>query len=226
MSGENVPALIVATDESLAAVMASEYLPRFQVTQGMSKIVKAEICPQNVFAMQYAADRATNLGKEVNLLLISARPKALDTNDPVTEHFDVNAPGFKATQKQAMVKDSGCMFGVEFLIWLPNEGGPNGTFASWFCGSKTSRREAPGILALMKNDDGTRKTDPSPITAKIRMIPGGKHTWPGTTTSPCATAFATLPDPEELAERVHKFNNPPASKVEKVEPTPDSSRAR
>ena len=103
------------------------------------------------------------------------------------------------------------MFGPEFLVYLPAAK----EFATLFCGSKSSRREAPALNALLTK----------PATLKSRLAETKKHKWQTMAITNCSTPF-DLPDLEKLKAVVEKFNNPPATTVEVAEEPEGEERAR
>lgn len=95
-------------------------------------------------------------------------------------------------------------FGPEFLIWIP--GANPQSFATFFCGNKTMRREAPNLRGLIGRA----------ATLKVTLIETKKYSWHGPVVVPCSTPF-DLPDMEEIKAQVSRFNNPPEQDVEKAE---------
>jgi hypothetical protein len=93
------------------------------------------------------------------------------------------------------------MYGPEFLLYIPSVE----DFATFFCGSKSARREAPNIKKLMTK----------PATFKSKKISNKRYTWFGPCVTTCSTPFAP-PSLEELQEKVNKFNNPPDTSAEVV----------
>lgn len=213
-----------SVEDILATTAGSEYLPRFQVVGLNSELVGEKKAVAGNLICIWTKDRLRDLGLEQDVLFITMRPKALridKTQNAITQYYDRNSEDFKRIQADSMMPDSGCMFGLEFLVFLPsiNE------FAGFFCGSKTSRREAPAILDVMtKSTDanGQPSYGPSMVTIKSHFIPrtqGRKYAWYAFKAIRCTTPPAVMPDEEDLIEQVEKFNNPPKSQVEKVEPT-------
>lgn len=213
-----------SAEDLLAMTGGSEYLPRLQVVGLNSELVGEKKAVAGNLICIWTKDRIRDLALEQDVLFVTMRPKALridKAQNAITEIFDRNSDEFKKIQADSMLKDSGCMFGLEFLVYIPsiNE------FAGFFCGSKTSRREAPAILDLMtKGHDGDNRPmyGAAMITIKSHFIPraqGRQYAWYAFKAIKCSTPPATLPDDEDLKEHVERFNNPPVSKIEKVETT-------
>jgi hypothetical protein len=89
-------------------------------------------------------------------------------------------------------------------------------FATFFCGSKSARREAPNIKKLLTK----------PATFKSKKISNKKYTWFGPSVTTCSTPFEK-PDVAKLQEIVNKFNSPPDTSAEviKEEEEGDNERA-
>ena len=80
-------------------------------------------------------------------------------------------------------------------------------------GSKSSRREAPNVKALLQKAG----------TLTAREVTTKRYTWWTPSMTACSTPFE-LPGDKELAKQVEKFNNPQETEVERVED--GDSRAR
>jgi len=146
------------------------------------------------------------------VLVCAWRPKALSTNDPVISVYDVDDAEFKRIQEQSDVANSGCMFGPEFLVYIPAAG----KFATFFMGSKSQRRESPNMKARMHQA----------ATLKSKLIETPKYKWQNPVVVPCSTPFE-LPDLQAVKEQIEKFTNPPVSEIERVDDSKkDEGRAR
>lgn len=199
-------------DEStLKDLVSTSYLPRLQLMTSASKVVKADKFPQNSWALVRSAEDMTDLGKSVDILICCWRPLALEIGEEVLSVYDVKSETFKKIQAKSEGKDSGCMFGPQFLVWVPSQK----CFATYFAGSKSSRRDAGPLT----------KELPKPMTFKSRLVETKKFSWTTPAVTPCSTPFE-LPEGEELQKQVEKFNNPPESEVEKAEDTNEDQRAR
>lgn len=183
---------------------SSKFLPRLQLFSSNSTEVKEDKIKQGNYGLvTMKGQPVIDLTGTVDVLICVWRPKALDMSDinNVISIFDVQNPMFLKIAQRADDTDSGCMFGVEFLVWVPSVG----KFATFFCGSKTGRREAVNIKGL------TGK----PVTLKSHLIKKGKHSWHGPRAFECSTPIE-YPEADELRERVNEFNNPPATDVEEA----------
>lgn len=189
---------------------AGKWLPRVQLFGGTSTEVKRGKIPMAHFGMIFGKENIIDLDKEFDFLPILWRPKAMELGEEILSVFDPSSTEFKRIAAKSDEKDSGCMFGPEFLIWVPTQK----KFASLYLASKTSRKAAPAVR------DRLGKA----CTGKVEFIETKKYSWHGPVFVPCSTPF-DLPTAEAVTEETHKFNNPAASEVEKAE-EPTNSRKR
>ena len=200
-----------ASDEAFAAATKSgDYLPRLQLMTSNSQECKSGKFPINHYAL-VSGQNYKDCGTDVDVLVIAWRPKAIEMGETVITCFDVNNKEFTRICDKSGEKDSGCMFGPEFLMWVPSQK----EFATFFMGSKSSRRESPNVKALLKKA----------ATLKGHMIETAKYSWYSPIVVPCTTPFE-IPAIEDIMDEVQKFNNPPVTEIEKVEGGTTSDRAR
>jgi hypothetical protein len=169
-------------DEAFDAATSAKYLPRLQLMTSNSGKCK----------------------KSCDVLVVDWRPKALEIGEQIVSIFDHESPEFKRIQVEAEGKDSGCMWGPEFLVYVP----ASGVFATFFMGTKSSRRESPALKALLHKA----------ATLTSHEIKTPAFTWYAPQVTKCTTEF-DLPDKESLKEVVDKFRSPDATEVERVEDT-------
>jgi len=207
---ENLPTVHEDSDFD-DLTQAGDYLPRLQLASANSDLVTDEVVPANDFALVYDKSTADSLGKEVDCIMLDYRAKALDTgSDEPVSVFDRSHPEFERIKKQSDIKDSGCMFGPEFLVYIPSVE----KFATFFCCSKSLRREARRFRDSMKR----------PITLFGRKVETPKYKWWIATLKECSTPFA-LPPKAEIMKQLEQFQNPPAPEIgERVEDDADTGR--
>lgn len=201
------------SDETFdAAASGSSFLPRLQLMTSNSEKCKTGEFPTNHYAL-VSDQKHDDLGKNVDVLLLVWRPKALDTGgDVVISVYDVDSEEFARIQDRSLnVQNSNCMFGPEFLVWIPSIQ----KFATFFCGTKSSRREAGNIKALLKK----------PATLTSQKCSNKSFTWFAPQVSACSTPF-DLPQQDKLVAAVEQFNNPPEPEVETVQEEGEEARAR
>lgn len=195
------------TDDDFNKVVTAGYFPRLQLMTAKSDECIAQRFPVNHYAFIRDQDYI-DLGETVDCLPIAWRPKALDVSDrsTVISVFNPDSDEFKRIYSESGIQDSGCMYGPEFLIWVPQIK----QFACLFMGSKSARRESGNIKNKLQQ----------PITLKSKLIETAKYKWYSPVTTVCTTPFE-LPTIEALQDAVDKFNNPPESMVEKADASQD-----
>ena len=178
------------------------FLPRLQLMTGNSKQCKSGKFPVNKYAL-ISGQEHIEVGEPIDVLVLVWRPKAIDTGaeEMIISH-DIESTEFQRIQEQSNVKDSGCMFGQEFLVYVPS----HEKFATFFMGTKTARREAPNMLALCQKG----------ATLSAQEIKTKRHTYYSPQIVKCSTAFK-LPTKEACLEQIAEFNNPKVQEVERVE---------
>ncbi len=198
------------TDEDFDAAQSSaQYLPRLQLMTSNAGVCKAGEFPTNHYAL-VADQNHTDLGKSVDLLVVTWRPKALETGNQVISAYQPSSEEFQRIQSKSFEANSGCMFGPEFLVWVPQLK----RFSTFFMGTKSSRREAPNVKARLKKF----------ATLSSKKIETPKFTWFAPSCTACTTPLE-MPERDALLEAVEQFNNPPAPTLEGVSGD-EESRAR
>lgn len=191
-----------------ATASSSTFLPRLQLMTSNAGMCKSGDFPANHYAL-VRDSKFDDLGKNVDILLLSWRPKALETGDAVISVYDPESAEFQRIQDKSAEKDSGCMFGPEFLVWVPKAK----AFATFFMGTKSARRESGAVKARLKKA----------ATLGSHEIKTKKFTWYAPQCSACSTPF-DMPQKEAMLAALEQFNNPPESDIEGV--SGEESRAR
>lgn len=199
---------------------SGDYLPRLGVVGSNTELFKeGKIKEIGKMYLQWDKSRFQVLNERINVISYLWRPKALDMrNTPPLSYFDPKKDEFKVVQGLSNVPNSNCMFGPEFLVWVPEAN----QIAMLFCGSKSARRVSGNIFAAMLKGEGeTAKQAPAAVTLKVTFAKQGKNSWHTFEVLPCNDPISVQPDPEELQEEINKFLNPPESQVQRVAPEPD-----
>jgi len=187
------------------------FLPRVQLMTSNSAKCKSGDFSVNHYAL-IQDQKFDDLGKNVDVLIVDWRPKALETGEAVISVFDPNDDEFARIQERSLnEKDSGCMFGPEYLVWIPSVK----RFATFFMGTKSSRREAGAVKARMHKA----------ATLGSQKCKNASYEWFAPECQACSTPFE-MPNKSELAEVVEKFRNPPKPEIEGVKENPEEARAR
>ncbi len=152
----------------------------------------------------------TDVGEEVEVVVVSWRPKSLqiDGGNIITE-YDPESEIYKKIAEMSGTPNSGCMYGPEYLLWVPCQN----KFVTFFMSSKTARREAKRMHHLVG----------CAATFKAKLIDNGRYKWHGPVVIECSTPL-DVPDEETIRTVVESFQNPPKSEVELA--PDDTGRAR
>lgn len=207
----------LAKNESFdAMVSGGDYLARFQLFGS-----KSDACAEGKIGIGHYGlvkdDKITDIGQEVDVLVVAYRPKAVQTTDvfivdyhPDIVDGEITNPTFKRIKDASTVKDSGCMYGPEFLLWVPSVQ----QFATYHMNSKTSRRESRNMEPLIGGA----------ATMKSKLIEAGRYKWHGPVVVACTGGLDPLPTDEQLRMEFEKFNNPPRNVIETVDETEERAR--
>lgn len=180
-------AMIETDHDALAAMGGGGFLPRLQLFGANSEMVKAGKIPMAHWGLVRSKEQTEDLGGEVDILVITARVKALDASgDTVITVYDHKSDVFKSIMVRSEVAESKCMYGPEYLVYVPSAQ----AFATLFLSSATARRESSSLHARLKKA----------ATCKSHLIKGKKHSWHGPLFSPCTTEITTPPIDSIVAE--------------------------
>lgn len=225
---ENLPAVIALdhdllipskySDEKHFAEIASgaSFFPRVQLFGGNSNLCKKGKINVGTYGLVRSdKNEVEGLTAEFSCVVLGWRPRAMQIEDDNTVHtyYNPSSPDFKRVKDKADSgeKDTGCMYGPEFLMWLPSVN-PS-CFATFFCSNPTARREAPTLKAMIGRAS----------TFKAVYIESKKFSWHGPKFVPCSAPM-TIPPREEIVAALNKFNNPPETAEEKVDAETDADR--
>ena len=145
-----------------------------------------------------------DIGKEVDCIPLSMRYKAMDvsSSDDVITVYDHTSSEFTRIKDATGVQDSGCMAGIEFLIWYPEEH----NYFTFFLQSKSSLKVAPDIKGFMAAGQA--------ITLRVRVASNKKFKWQVPEVVACSTPLE-IPDFEEAKAQCEKFVNPESEEIVK-----------
>jgi hypothetical protein len=181
----------------------ADYLCRMQLCGSNSNLVKKNKIAKGNYAYVITSEDFKDLGSSVDILPVCWRPKALDmSGDTPVSFFDPNSAAFKAVAERSGQTNSNCTFGPEYLVWIPSIK----MFATLHWGSKTSRKDAKNIHALLQK----------PATMTHRIVENDKgQIWETFVISACSTPFE-IPGKEEAMASITKFMNEAAQKAPEV----------
>lgn len=201
---QNLPVSKFSDDDfAIVSKSAGGYLPRLQLMTAASEKCKSGEFPINSWALiQDSAYK--DLGKRIDVLVLGFRPKAMQVTPSVLAYHTPSSNEFQAIMKRADTPNSGCMYGPEFLVWIPSEK----SFATFFMGSKSARREAGNVRALIRK----------PATlASVKCTNSNDQVWYTPQVTVCSTPFE-LPSLDEIQRTMTEFENPRDSEVTLAEP--------
>lgn len=197
---------------------ASEFLKRIQLVS-KGKYVDKNLVKPGHYAVIIDGKNAKDLGDSIDVLVLAKRPKALDTSDEdsIITSYDVNSELYQSIQERSPTPDSGCQYGVSFLLIERS----TADLYEFFCGSKSLRRETPKLEAYMpRSKEEIEKQNlrklfpniqpgvPTPVTLKSTLIER-KFTWFVPVIEDCSVPFSEnqLPSRERIVREQTRFLN-------------------
>lgn len=201
-------ALIPQAQEAFDAVAAASFLPQLKLGGSQSDPVKeGKVQMGNYYTK--TGESVEDVGKEIDCIPLGWQPKALDFSDRgnIVSTVDHTSDLFKEIKAKADQKDSDCLCGFEFLIWLKE---PN-KFVTFYLCSKSQKKVAPDLEKLL----GVAST------FKAKLVSYKDYKWHVPVFVECPTPM-TPPSNEEINDAIIKFKAEP----EEVEKAPEDGRER
>jgi len=196
------------------AVASGKYLPRVSIMGTNAKLVAENKIRAGNYAFMKGSDSFIDLTAEFSALILAWRPLFMKIDgDTIISEYDPSSDLAKKIQTESEVQDSGCMWGPDFLVAIPNHG-----MATYFANSKTARREAQNAMPILK---GTRMA-----TFRSHLIATLKYRWWGPLIGVCTVKenFINMPDQETVDAEFAKFINPPKQEAELAKDSPGRER--
>lgn len=189
---------------------AGEYLPRLQLVASTSALVE-KISSGN-FAFCRSTDNVDDLGKELHVVVVAMQPKAAiyEKGKVPVSITDMNNPQFANIRNQSNARVPGCVYGPEFLFWIPSKD----SFATFHCSNATARKEARNIIDLIG----------AGATVTRKMCKNDKGNWWGIAVTPNNAPVANLPAQEDVKDAMAKFRGVPTSGGQVMEEAGEASR--
>jgi len=220
----------MGSDEDFADLSkGTTFLGRLQLFTKGTAVNKKLIGPGE-FGIPESDEQIIGLGETVDILPLARRPKAIDLSDKeaIITVYDPQSDVFKDIAARSSGSDSGCMYGVSFLVVERK----TGRLLEFFCGTKSTRPEAGKIAAFLPLSaaDISRKAEagvdvsglephgPLPMSMKSKLVEKGKFSWHVPVVLPCSTPFTKMPKEAAIYAEVAKFFNPSNTEVEKEKP--------
>lgn len=204
-----LPPSDVARNQEFDKIVASAWLPRLELKGSNSDAVKEELVPVG-YALVTSKTNMKGLGKTINIVPIEFRYKAVRIckDGAILTSYDPKSEKFRAIMAESDIKDSGCMYGPEFLVAIQDVG-----IATLHCNSKSHRLVAPQIK------DRLRKG----ATLGVDLAENAKGKWNVITVKDFGGQFEI--DIQKVTDELPKFLNPKEDGVEVAKPV-ESSRER
>lgn len=129
--------------KALAVAQNTKYLPRVQLTQTSSDLVKNDkVAKGGYHALTFSKNKMVDMGKSFTAVVLAAKPKAIRFADSVVTSFDPDSELFKQIEAEADADSQGpSKYGTEYLLYLPE----HQTFATYFFNTPSMRREVPAV---------------------------------------------------------------------------------
>lgn len=223
----NVPSTITVSDADFAELArGSTFLGRLQLyTKG--KAINQRLIGPGEYGVPESDESITVLGDAVDVIPLAKRAKALDMSDKdaIVQSFDPKSDVFQDIMARSNTPDSGCMYGVSFLIWVPSIS----RFLEYFAGTKTARSEAGKLFPFLPQPaDGDKPAKPAQVvTLRSRLCEAGNFSWHAPVIKESSNPVTSMPSDKQLVDELTKFLNPKVDNVEKVdEATVAKRRAR
>lgn len=205
--GLNKKDLVAPTaDETALANFGSgkSWLARMDLVGSGSNLAKEGKVNQGNYALVRDKNTIITLGNTVHCYVLALRLKALKFGGEKPEaHYDPKTEEFQKIAAMSEVKDSGCMAGPEFLLYIPNQK----TFATFHMASISQQNESINVKALLGDA----------ATLTIVLADNKKYKWHVTKTLPC-TVPLVQPDRDEMNAQINKFKNPPKEEPKEEAP--------
>ncbi len=235
---EQLPAvgLNAASDLLSELTKSNEFFDRIQLYSKGGAIDKGLISPGH-FGVPVGEDSIKDLGLEIDLLPLACRAKALDLSDrdAIVTNYDPISDAFKSIKERASVQNSGCMYGLTFLVFERN----TGRFYELYCGvNKSMRMESDKIVVFLPLPEAAaaqleEKTGvhieshgSMACTLKAKYVTKRNYGWHVPVCVQCSTPFTNLPSNDRIKAEIDKFMNLTNTEVEKVEESTAPARRR
>ncbi len=215
---------------------SSEFLERIQLYSKGGPIDRDLIRPGH-YGVPNGDESVRDLGVEIDILPLCCRPKALDLSDrdAIVTNYDPSSDTFKSIKERGATPNSGCMYGLTFLVLERS----TGQFYELFCGVNKSMRMESDKIALflplpeeaavrLEELKGVKVEPHGPLacTLKAKYVTKRNYGWHVPVCVKCSTPFTNLPPLDRIQAEVTKFMNLSNTDIEKAEDAPASKRAR
>ena len=212
----SVPSTQVNPDSFDEVATATDYLQRLQLIS-KGKYVDSRQAQGGDYAVIIDSDTCKVIGDTVDLLVIARRHKAIDMSDTnsILVTYDPASDLYNDIRAKSSEKDSGCQYGVEFLVAERS----TAKLYGFFFGTKSLRRVLQTMYAYMplSADDIKRRGlkdvephGPIPVTLTSKNVRQKTYSWFVPEFQDCSTPFSEeqLPPPDGIRVELERFLNP------------------
>jgi hypothetical protein len=227
--------LNAASDLLSELTKSNEFLTRIQLYTKGGAIDRGLISPGH-YGVPDGDESIKDLGVEIDILPLCCRPKALDLRDKdtIVTNYDPSSETFKTVKELSGTQDSGCMYGLTFLVFERS----TAQFYELFCGTKSMRTESDKIVCFLplpkeaaeslEEKKGIKVEPHGPLacTLKAKYVTKRNWGWHVPVCVKCSTPFTNLPPIDRINAEITKFMTAANTEIEKVEAAPASKRAR
>jgi hypothetical protein len=230
-----LPSTQLGSDEAFADLAkGGDYLRYIKLCSG-DKFVKKKLIEDGHFGIPRAKEVIDDLGDSIDIIPLARRPKAVDLSDlsAIVTSYDETSTVFQDIKERAKGTDSGCQYGISYLVLERSTGG----FYEFFFGTSSSRPEAKNVAAYMQLTQaqidaaaanghdviGIEPHGPLPVTLKADFRENKKGMWYTPMAVKCSTPFRTGPAPAAIVKEVTRFLTIKSEGTEKVK---DERKAR
>ena len=212
-----LPAAALTPDPVFEDLAKVNVLPARLQLYSKGKAVSRGLIGPGEFGIPESDARITGLGKSVAILPLARKVKAIDMSsvEAIVTSSDATSKVFKEIQSRADHADSGCMYGVSFLVYERK----TGRFLEFYCGTRSTRPLAEEIYPYLplvqqqidaraergENVSELRPHGPIPLMLKAKLRKQGKFTWHVPVRGLRAKPFADAPTVEVVEEEIAKF---------------------
>lgn len=171
------------------------FLSRLQLFTSNSEECKKGLIDVATYGLYKGKDTLVKLAKTVLCMPLAHRSKAVDTKAEKPKSYYVQkSPEFQEIMRRSNAdSNSGCMYGPEFLIWLPDHG-----FVTFLMGSKTARNAAGSVRVCIGKV----------VVLGATYIQTASYSWHGPTCEPSMQGLGEMPPADRLEGVIVDFLNP------------------
>jgi hypothetical protein len=147
-----------------------------------------------------------DIGNSFDCVIIAWRPKAVEFNDEeVNVVHDPDSEEFKRIQELSTQQDTGCMWGPEFLLYIPSFD----KFVPYHLNNASSRYAAKSFAARLQKA----------ATITAQLIKNKKYSWHAPSCNDCSVPIENIPAEDRVQEEFQRFINPETEAKEIAEET-------